>query len=121
MKGNYHDNTVFERHIKDAKLILPKQKKTIIADKAYSAKNNYKLLDTNNFNHIIPPRKNMAKTYNYDKDEYKKRIKIEHIFGRLKMYKRIEQRNDKLLKNYRGFTLLAFSWISINILNKIII
>jgi transposase len=121
MKGNYHDNSVFEKHIKDAKLIVTKQKKTIIADKAYSAKNNYKLLENNNFNHIIPPRKNMkmALTYIYNKEEYKKRIKIEHIFGRLKMYKRIEQRNDKLLKNYKGFTLLAFSWISLNILNSI--
>ena len=38
MKGNYHDNSVFEKHIKDAKLIVTKQKKTIIADKTYSAK-----------------------------------------------------------------------------------
>ena len=61
----------------------------------------------------------MALTYIYNKEEYKKRIKIEHIFGRLKMYKRIEQRNDKLSKNYKGFTLLAFSWIPLNILNSI--
>lgn len=120
MKGNYHDNSIFHKHIKDAKLIVPNKKKTIIADKAYSSKNNYKLLEDNNFNHIIPPRKNMkiAKIYKYDNKEYIKRIKIEHIFARLKMYKRIEQRNDKLLRNYSGFTHLAFSCIAINIINS---
>lgn len=121
MKGNYHDTSIFEKHIKDAKLIVPNEKKTIIADKAYASKNNYKLLGDNNFNHIIPPRKNMkiAAVYEYNKNEYIKRIKIEHIFSRLKMYRRIEQRNDKLLRNYRGFTYLAFTSIAINILNAI--
>jgi transposase len=122
IKGNYHDNCVFNKHIKDVKLILPKEKKSIVADKAYSSKKNYDLLNKNNINHIIPPRKNMklAETYNYDKEEYKKRIKIEHIFARFKIFKRVEQRNDKLLRNYKGFSLLAFSFISINILNTII-
>jgi transposase len=118
IKGNYHDNSIFNKHIRDAIIITPKIKKTIIADKAYSSYKNYKLLEDKNLLHIIPPRNNMKlyKTYIYDKDEYKKRIKIEHIFGRLKMFKRIEQRNDKLLRNYRGFTFLAFSCIAINIL-----
>jgi len=121
MKGNYHDNTVFEKHIRDAIIITPKIKKTIIADKAYSSLKNYKLLDDKNFNHILPPRNNMkiAKTYVYDKDTYKKRIKIEHIFGRLKLFRRINQRNDKLLRNFSGFSYLALSSIVINILNNI--
>lgn len=121
IKGNYHDNSIFEKHIKDAKLIIPNIQKTIIADKAYAANKNYKLLNDNNFNHIIPPRKNMklANTYNYDKQKYIKRITIEHIFARLKIYKRIEQRNDKLLRNYAAFTYFAFSCIAVNIFNKI--
>jgi transposase len=121
MKGNYHDITVFNKHIRDAKLIQPKIKKTIIADKAYASNKNYKLLEENNFSHIIPPRKNMklSKTYIYNKNEYKKRIKIEHIFGRLKIFKRIDQRNDKLLRNYKGFTYLAFAQIALNIFHNI--
>lgn len=122
MKGNYHDISIFNKHIKDAILITPKIKKTIVADKAYSSNKNYQLLENNNLNHIIPPRNNMklAKTYTYDKNEYKKRIKIEHIFGRLKVFKRIDQRNDKLLRNYSGFVYLAFSCIASNIFNKIV-
>ena len=60
----------------------------------------------------------MAKTYKYNKDDYKKRIKIEQIFSRLKIYKRIYARYDKLLSNFKGFVLLAFSIIGLNILNS---
>ena len=120
MKGNYHDNSVFLKHIKDATIMLPKKNLKVMADKAYSSKENYDFLENNNIKHIIPPRNNMkiAKTYTYDKKEYIKRIKIEHIFGRLKMFRRINDRQDKLLRNFSGFCFLAFSIIGANIFNK---
>lgn len=119
LKGNYHDNSVFHRHIKDAILLIPVNRKTIIADKAYSSANNYKLLNDNNIKHIIPPRKNMKlyKTYMYNKNEYIKRVKIEQVFSKLKNYKRAYIRYDKLLRNFKGFILIVLSMISINILN----
>ena len=121
MKGNYHDNSVFNKHIKDALLLVPNKNITVMADKAYSSKNNYLLLESNNIKHIIPPRKNMkiVKTYKYNKNEYIKRIKVEHIFGRLKMYKRVIFRYDKYLRNFSGFVLLAYSLIAINIIKNI--
>ena len=93
-----------------------------MADKGYSSSANYNLLDILNINHIIPPRKNMkiVKTYTFNKNNYKKRIKIEHIFARLKMFKHIDHRYDKYLRNFSGFVFLAFSIIAVNILNKII-
>lgn len=120
LKGNYHDNSVFDKHIRDACVLIPNNQKTVMADKAYSAKKNYSLLDSKDIKHIIPPRKNMKlyATYNYDINEYKKRIRIEHIFGRLKVNKRINLRYDKNLRNFSGFVLLAFSIIGINIINK---
>ncbi len=54
MKGNYHDNSVFEKHIKDVQILFPKKKITIIADKAYSSNKNYLLLDNKNIKHTIP-------------------------------------------------------------------
>ena len=121
MKGNYHDNTVFHKHIRDSLVILPKRKLQIIADKAYSSYKNYELLDQNNITHIIPPRNNMkiASNYKYDINSYKKRIKIEHIFGRLKTYRRFNMRYDKLLSRFAGFTYFALSIIAINIINKL--
>jgi len=121
LKGNYHDNSVFDKHIRDACMLIPKNNKIVMADKAYSSKKNYSLLDSINIKHIIPPRKNMKlyATYNYNTNEYKKRIKIEHIFGRLKTYKRINLRYDKNLRNFSGFVLLAFSLIGLSIINQI--
>lgn len=121
IKGNYHDNSIFQKHINDAIIILPNKTKTIIADKAYSSNDNYSLLEKNNLKHIIPPRKNMKiyKTYIYDKNEYKKRIKIEHIFGRLKMFRHLILRYDRLLRNFAGFVFFAMSVIALNIFKDI--
>lgn len=120
IKGNYHDNRTFEKHIKDALVFLPNNKFKIIADKAYSSNKNYTLLNSINIKHIIPPRKNMKiyKTYVYDKYEYKKRIKIEHIFGRLKVNRRLSFRYEKYLRNFSGLTFLFFSFIANNIIKN---
>ena len=120
MKGNYHDNKVFEKHIRDAIVLLPNKNLKIITDKAYSSKKNYLLLKSKNIGHIIPPRRNMkmAKTYTYDKNEYKKRTKIENIFSRLKMNRKFSFRYEKYLRNFVGFVYLAFSFIAINIIKS---
>jgi len=121
MKGNYRDNKVFNKHIQDAIVILPKTQKTVLADKAYSSKQTYESLDEKNIKHIISPRKNMKlySEYKYDKQLYIKRIKIEHISGRLKIIKRITNRYDKLLRNYAAFVYLAFTIIANNIIKKL--
>ena len=120
MKGNYHDNDTFNKHIRDANLLMPIIKKKILADKAYASYKNYTLLESNGIEHIIPPRKNMLMyaNYKYDKNEYVKRIRIEQIFGRLKAYKRINLRYDNYIRNYSEFVLLAFSIIALNIMTK---
>jgi transposase len=117
MKGNYHDNKVFSKHIRDANVIIPNKKLKIIADKAYASKENYDLIEFYGMEHIIPPRKNMKlyNDYKYDKNEYMKRIKIEHIFSRLKMFRRLNLRYEKFIRNFSGFVYLAFSIIAINI------
>lgn len=120
MKGNRHDNIKFNDHIRDIPRILKKRKIRILADKGYSSSDNYKLLEKNNMEHIIPPRKNMKiyKSYIYLKSDYIKRIKIENIFGILKNYKRISIRYDKLLRNFRGFISLGLLIVVERIMNK---
>ena len=79
------------------------------------------MLDEKGITHIIPPRKNMklAKTYTYDKEDYLKRIRIEHIFGRIKNHKRIRLRSERKLKQFSGFVYLSLTIITINIINRI--
>ena len=122
MKGNYHDNSTFKKHIDDLLFIIPKRNKQILADKGYSSYYNYNYLASKNITHIIPPKKNMkiAKDYLYDQSKYIKRIKIEHIFARLKTFKRVHIRYDKKMPNFSAFTYLGFSIIATNIFNKLI-
>lgn len=121
MKGNYHDNRIFEQHVNDSIVLLPNRNKTILADKAYSSTDNYSLLNNNNIKHIIPPRSNMkiATEYKYDKNIYKKRIIIENIFARLKQFKRINNRYDKKLSSFSAFVCLAFCFIANGIATKL--
>lgn len=97
IKGNKHDISTFNNHVKDMLVIFKNTKTRVIADRGYSSKKNYKLLEDNGMEHIIPPRKNMKMygSYSYQKKEYAKRIKIENIFGILKNYKRTKIRYDK--------------------------
>ena len=114
MKGNYHDNTIFNKHIRDAVLIVkPNSNSTIIADKAYSSKNNYTLLESFNLKHIIPPRKNMKiyTSYKYDQNTYIKRLAVEHLFAKFKHFKKINARYDKTLRNFKSFIYLACVFI----------
>ena len=121
MKGNYHDVRVFHKHVRDAFVLLPNNDLKVIADKGYATKKNYSLLDSNNVEHVIPPRKNMKiyDSYKYSSTEYKKRIKIEQIFGRLKFNKRLCCRYEKLLRSYSNFVYLALLTTSINIIKVI--
>jgi putative transposase len=43
----------------------------------------------------------------YDNALYKERNLVERFFNRLKQFRRVATRYDKLLANYRGFVLLA--------------
>ena len=112
-KGNYHDNHVFQKHIKEALVLLPKNKLTILGDKGYSSYQNYQFLDSLKIAHIIPPRKKtkIYDTYKYIKTEYVKRIKIENVFAHLKLMRRIESRYDKFLSSYKQFLYLGICFL----------
>ena len=58
-------------------------------------------------------------SYKYNSNEYIKRIKIEHIFARLKSFKRLSMRYDKLFTTFNSFVYFAFSSIACNLLNKL--
>jgi len=56
---------------------------------------------------VIPPKSNRRAPHHYDKAFYKERNLIERFFNKLKQFRRVATRYDKLLVNYRGFVLLA--------------
>jgi putative transposase len=56
---------------------------------------------------VIPPKFNRRAPLPYDKALYKERNLVERFFNKLKQFRRVATRYDKLLANYRGFVLLA--------------
>ena len=97
--GNNHDITIFRQQFN--KPIVQKflKNKLFLADKGYKSKELEKQLKENNTTILLP--KANDKTY-------KKRIYIEHLFARLKNYKRISFVYEKFLPSFKSFCFLAF-------------
>ncbi|OJY01967.1 MAG: IS5 family transposase [Rhizobiales bacterium 63-22] len=56
---------------------------------------------------VIPPRRNRKDQRPYDADLYKARNIVERFFNKLKQFRRVATRYDKLLANFLGFVKLA--------------
>ena len=62
---------------------------------------------------VIPPRSNRLIKRPYDKVIYKERNKIERLFGRLKQFRRLATRFEKLKRNFAGLIYVAciYLWL----------
>ena len=56
---------------------------------------------------VVPPKRNYKEKWEYDEERYKQRNEIERFFRRLKRFRRIFTRYDKLDIVFAGFILLA--------------
>ena len=56
---------------------------------------------------VIPPRSHRKYQHRYDRIAYKQRWGIEGFFAKLKQWRRIATRYDKLAANFLGFVKLA--------------
>ena len=81
----------------------------VIADKAYDANHFHAAIRTLGAVAVIPPRPERRPPYpqNCDWVLYKERNLIERMFAKIKQFRRVATRYDKLLCNFRGFVLIA--------------
>ncbi len=56
---------------------------------------------------VIPPRRNRKVAREFDRDVYKERSQIERFFNKLKRFRRVAARYDKLLVNDMDFVKLT--------------
>ena len=66
---------------------------------------------------VVPPKKNRLNQWEYDKEMYKKRNEIERLFRRLKGFRRIFSRFEKLdvmFVFFIHFALIADTLFSVN-------
>lgn len=78
----------------------------VIADKAYDARTFIETIETSGALPVIPARSNRSETRYYDPHLYKERHLVECFFNKIKRFRRIFSRFDKLRQSYAGF--LAF-------------
>ena len=65
-------------------------------DRAYEDDLTRALAKEQGFNVVVPPKKNRKYPWEYDKDLYKHRNEVERYFLRLKRFRKVFTRYDKL-------------------------
>ena len=75
----------------------------LLMDRAYEGKETRQL----GFTPVVPPIATRVSPWEYDREMYKRRNEIERLFRRLKGYRRIFSRFEKLDVLFIGFILFA--------------
>ncbi|NJL42123.1 MAG: IS5 family transposase [Leptolyngbyaceae cyanobacterium SM1_4_3] len=91
------------------------QADTVLADKGYDADERViELLERQGKTPVIPPKRNRKTPREYDKELYKARHLIENFFAKLKQYRAIATRYDKLAETFLSATYMAAVIIWLN-------
>jgi transposase len=82
-----------------------------VMDKGYDSNAIRAKLQAHQITPVIPPKKNRKELIDYDKALYKLREKVERFFNRLKQFRRIATRYDKLGTTYLAFIHLVAAFL----------
>ena len=86
----------------------------VLADKGYDSNTFIELIKSKGSQAVIPPRRNRKEQRDYDKEIYKERNLVERCFLKLKSYRRIATRYERLARNYLSMLYLvsAVIWLA---------
>ena len=76
-------------------------------DKAYDSNAIRAKLDAKGITPVIPPKSNRLEIIVYDQERYKQRNKVERLFNKLKQFRRVATRYEKLKANFLAFVTVA--------------
>ncbi len=95
-------------------LIKDQPAEFIVADKGYDSDAFTDTISAQGAQPVIPPRSNRLNPRTFDRHIYKSRTLIERFFSRIKQFRRIATRYDKLAKSFLSFVHLAcaFVWLA---------
>ena len=88
-------------------LISGFQADNVIADKGYDSNAFVQTITATGAEAVIPPRSNRKELRGYDKELYKERNLVERLFQKLKHYRRVATRYERLAKNYSSLLALV--------------
>ena len=79
----------------------------VVMDRAYEGAATRQLALALGFTPVVPPLRSRVMPWTYNREIYKRRNEVERLFRRLKGFRRIFSRFDKLDALFRGFVLIA--------------
>ncbi len=105
--GECHDSPHAGRLIEDF------EPDAVIADKGYDTDELIETIEERGIEAVIPPRSNRREQREYDRHLYRERHLIECFINKIKHYRRVFSRFEKLSKNYLGFLsfVSALVWL----------
>ena len=81
----------------------------MLMDRAYEGDAMRQLVLDLGMEPVVPPKKNRLKPWEYDRELYKRRNEIERLFCRIKRFRRIFTRYDKLDVMFLGYVCFALT------------
>lgn len=105
--GNINDNTAAIDTLESVELAGT----IVVGDKAYGTVEIRTYIESKGASYCIPPKSNAVNPWECDYSQYKERHTIECFFNRLKQYRRVATRYEKLARNFLSFALLASTMI----------
>jgi transposase len=76
-------------------------------DRAYEGDDTRQLAEQLGYILVVPPNPNRLQPWEYDRVAYRRRNEVERLFRRLKGFRRVFSRYDKLDVMFAAFVLLA--------------
>jgi transposase len=110
--GACHDAPLFETVF--AQVPAEHELEHGVMDKGYDSDKIRNKLQEEEMEPVIPPRSNRKEQYDYDKDVYKLRNKVERFINRLKQFRRIATRYEKLAITFLGLIHLVAAYVVIH-------
>lgn len=90
----------------------------LVADRAYEGDETRQLAKKLGYTPVIPPKRNRRNPWPHNRDIYKRRNEVERLFRRLKGYRRVFSRYDKLDTMYLAFITLALIHDTLRSVNR---
>ena len=81
------------------------RKQFLLMDRAYADKKMRITASELGYELVVPPKRNLKEQWDYDKELYKQRNVVGRFFRRIKRFRRIFTRYDKLDEVFAGFIL----------------
>lgn len=105
--GQHHDI------IKAHDLIVALAFDFVLADRSYGSREFLNEIAASGAQAVIPPKRNAKEPRQYDEWRYRERHLIECFIGKIKHFRRVFSRFDKLARRYLGFVqfVSALIWL----------